>query len=142
MKEEDPNGLYQHDPGAKLDAGKIQASLLEDFSLALLEVAKVLTFGAEKYTAGGWQHVQNGIKRYNDAAWRHRLAARYEEFNPESGLSHDAHEAWNVLAKLELKLREKEQFVGVAREEVHEILGDLRCGRFTADDNCTKEPPY
>ena len=142
MKEEDPNGLYQHDPGAKLDAGKIQASLLEDFSLALLEVAKVLTHGAEKYTAGGWQHVQNGVKRYNDAAWRHRLAARHEELDSDSGLSHDAHEAWNVLAKLELKLRKKEQFVDVSREEVKRTLSDLRCGRLSSDDNEIKEPPY
>lgn len=103
--ERDPNGLRAGEPGAKLDAGKLQASLLEDFSLALIEVAKVATHGAEKYTVGGWQHVPDGIRRYADAEWRHRLAKRHEEMDPASGLLHEAHELWNMMAKLELKLR-------------------------------------
>jgi len=105
--ERDPNGIGQHDPGAKLDHGKIQADLLEDFSLALAAVAEVCTYGAKKYSRGGWQHVPDGINRYNAAAWRHRLNRRHEEVDKESGLMHDAHEAWNVLARLELILREK-----------------------------------
>ena len=43
--EADPTGRNPHEPGAKLDAGKVYASLLADFSLALTEVAKVATFG-------------------------------------------------------------------------------------------------
>lgn len=105
--ERDPNGLQAGEPGAKLDAGKLQASLLEDFSLALIEVAKVATYGAGKYSRGGWQYVPNGIQRYADAGWRHRLAKRHEELDPDSGLLHEAHELWNMMAKLELKLREK-----------------------------------
>ena len=103
--ERDPNGLQAGEPGAKLDAGKLQASLLEDFSLALIEVAKVSTYGAAKYTRGGWQYVPDGIRRYADAEWRHRLAKRHEETDPVSGLLHEAQELWNMLAKLELKLR-------------------------------------
>lgn len=104
--ESDPTGRAPHEPGAKLDAGKVYASLLGDFSLALTEVAKVATFGANKYSRGGWQTVPNGIQRYSDAKWRHLLKSGVDE---DSGLLHKAHEAWNVLAELELILREKNQ---------------------------------
>lgn len=105
MIEKDPNGIAQHDPGAKLDEGKIRAGLLEDFGLALVSVAEVLSFGAKKYSPGGWQHVPDGESRYRDAAWRHLLIRRHEERDQESGLLHDAQVIWNFLAALELKLR-------------------------------------
>lgn len=65
----DPNGKSLHEPGAKADAGKVQAGVLGDFALALLAVAEVGTHGAVKYTRGGWEHVQNGAERYTDAMW-------------------------------------------------------------------------
>ena len=105
MDESEPNGIGQHDPGAKLDSGKILASVLSDFSLALSEVAKVGTFGAKKYSRGGWQSVPDGIVRYSDAMWRHLLAERHEALDKDSNLSHQAHLAWNALARLELMLR-------------------------------------
>ena len=104
-KETDPNGINQHAPGAKLDDGKIMAGVLSDFSLALIEVAKVGTFGAKKYSRGGWQYVENGEERYMDALWRHLLAERHEPIDKESGLLAFAHLAWNSLARLELMLR-------------------------------------
>ena len=105
--ESDPTGLSASSPGAKLDKGKPMAgTLLGLFSNALTEVAKVGTFGAEKYTHGGWQYVPNGIARYEDAQFRHWLYRNSgEEFDPDSGLLHASHEAWNALAKLELMLR-------------------------------------
>ena len=103
--ETDPNGIDQHAPGAKLDKGKPMAGLIQDFGLALLEVARVGTFGASKYTRGGWQHVENGQERYRDAGWRHGLKRHIEDADPDSGLHHLAHEAWNKLAELELMLR-------------------------------------
>lgn len=103
--ESDPTGRSPNDPGAKLDNGKVRAGVLADFSLALAEVAKVGTFGANKYTRGGWQTVPNGIERYDDAKWRHLLKMRHERIDPDSGLMHRAHEAWNALAVLELELR-------------------------------------
>lgn len=108
-KEKDPSGLDQHSPGAKLDQGKPMVSLvLGGFARALMEVAKVGTFGAKKYTPNGWMSVANGIDRYSDAKARHQLyEAMGEEHDPDSGLLHAAHEAWNVLAVLELKLREQ-----------------------------------
>lgn len=101
----DPTGRDAHQPGAKLDAGKTLAGVLNDFSLALMAVADVGTFGAVKYTRGGWQTVPHAITRYNDAGWRHKLKSRTELYDSDSGLMHKAHEAWNILAELELVLR-------------------------------------
>ena len=105
----DPNGIYQHAPGAKLDNGKPRHGLvLGAFSNALTEVAKVGTFGANKYSDNGWLSVPNGLARYTDAMLRHHFAeAGGEELDEDSGLRHAAHRAWNALAVLELALREK-----------------------------------
>lgn len=94
--------------GTKHDAGKVQPTLvLDGFARALHAVSEVATHGAEKYGPGNWQLVEDGIKRYSDARDRHRLArAMGEERDPESGLLHAAHEAWNALAVLELMLRD------------------------------------
>lgn len=103
--EQDPHDIPQHEPGAKLDKGKPRAALLLDFGNALTAVAEVATYGAEKYSDGGWLHVPNGEQRYADAGMRHRLADNTEPTDPESGLSHLAHAAWNILAELELRIR-------------------------------------
>lgn len=123
----DPNGLNQHTPGAKLDAGKVRPSLIfNHMPLALLEVARVGTYGAIKYTEGGWQYVENGIQRYTDAMDRHRLAERGHTLSPDEAteISHAAHLAWNALARLELMLREVKQkctnpatFLGIRPKE-------------------------
>lgn len=109
--ESDPTGRSQHEPGAKVDAGKILAAeILGQFSRALAGVAEVGTFGAKKYTMGGWLEVPNGIIRYANAKVRHWLARmRGEKFDADSKLLHLKHEAWNVLAELELTLREEEK---------------------------------
>lgn len=106
----DHNGIDQHAPGAKLDNGKPRHGLvLGAFSNALTEVAKVGTFGANKYIDNGWLSVPNGLARYTDAMLRHHFAeAGGEELDEDSGLRHAAHRAWNALAVLELVLREKE----------------------------------
>lgn len=108
--EADPSGKAANEPGAKLDAGKVRPSLiLSDMPRALMAVAEVATFGARKYSAGGWQHVENGVERYTDAMDRHRLYGHIEgPVDSQSGLLHAAHEAWNSLARLELMLREAE----------------------------------
>lgn len=103
--EVDPNGISAHEPGAKLDDGKLLAGILQQFALAITEIMKVATFGARKYSRGGWQHVTNGRERYSDAMMRHYLKESLEPNDPDSGLSHEAHLAWNALARLELKLR-------------------------------------
>lgn len=104
----DPLGIGQHEAGAKLDANKPMAGrLLGLFANALMEVAEVGTFGANKYTEGGWVEVPDGFKRYEDAQMRHYLKRHMgEELDKDSGHYHLAHEAWNALAKLELYLRD------------------------------------
>ena len=107
--EADPHGLDAHAPGAKLDAGKPRAGLLLDFGLALTAVSEVATHGAEKYTEGGWLRVPDGEARYRDAGMRHKLARATQDRDPDSGLTHLAHEAWNILAELELRLRRENE---------------------------------
>jgi len=104
----DPYGLDQHELGAKLDAGKPDASLLLMFGKALEAVAAVGTFGARKYTRGGWQSVVGGIERYTAALLRHLFKEHYEDNDPDSQLLHAAQVAWNALARLELLLREQD----------------------------------
>ena len=95
--------------GAKHDSGKVRAALpIQDFPRALVAVAWVSTFGAEKYAAHSWKMVPRAGERYEDALHRHILAQASGEVNdPESGLPHAAHIAWNALAMLELQLTEQ-----------------------------------
>lgn len=88
--------------GVKHDAGKARVSLV--VSRAILEVAKVGTFGAEKY---GDHNFRKGLKwsRLADAGLRHFFSYLCgERIDPESGLSHMAHVAWNVLTMLEFEI--------------------------------------
>ena len=108
--ERDPSGLDPHAPGAKLDAGKHRPALvLGGFARALIEVSKVGTYGAVKYTENGWTGVPNGVDRYDDAGLRHWLAEHAgQQADPDTELLHAAHAAWNALARLDLMLRQRE----------------------------------
>lgn len=73
----------------KQDKEKVQMELLDP--LALIEIAKVLTFGAKKYEAHNWR---KGLmwSRLIGAALRHLFSfASGENLDPETGLSHIAH---------------------------------------------------
>ena len=75
--------------GIKQDAGKPPMSLLD--RTALEDIARVLGFGAEKYSSQNWR---GGIRmsRLTDAALRHLFAyIDGEDLDPESGLPHLAH---------------------------------------------------
>lgn len=117
--ERDPHGKPANEPGAKLDDGKIMAGLVIDgFARALIEVAKVGTFGAKKYTPNGWITVPNGKERYLDALYRHLLAeSAGEQIDRDSGLYHAAHSAWNTLARLDLILRDREKLPPIITKE-------------------------
>lgn len=111
IEESDPNGKSQHEPGAKLDAGKscVWQGALSYFPKAIAQVAAVSTFGAGKYAWKGWETVPNGINRYSDAMCRHLLEeGQCHVYDGDSGLLVAAHTAWNSLARLELMLREIE----------------------------------
>lgn len=105
----DPKGLKQNDPGAKLDAGKVEVGLIfDDMPRALLAVAEIGTYGRHKYSKGGWKHVEDGIERYTNAMDRHRLKETIEGVDQETEKLHAAHLAWNALARLELMIREQQ----------------------------------
>lgn len=96
----------------KYDGGKpcVFQGVIEYFPRALWGVAEISTFGANKYAWKGWQDVDNGYKRYQDAKYRHALKqAMGETFDDDSKLMHLKHEAWGALAALELYLREEEK---------------------------------
>lgn len=96
--------------GRKADAEKPRLDLLvEGMPRALEEVARVLTFGSQKYADHNWQHVDRAQQRYLAAGMRHELAlAAGEARDPETGLHHLAHKLCCDLFRLELALREGE----------------------------------
>jgi hypothetical protein len=109
--EKDPNGIDPHTPGAKLDDGKTMAWLcLSGFANALGEVAEVTTQGARKYTPNGWVEVTHGQQRYMEAFGRHMLALGSGETRDlQTGCLHKAQMIWNLLASLELELRNEQE---------------------------------
>lgn len=90
-------------PGAKNDAGKLLYSLIDD--LAEEALAAVLTFGASKYTRGGWREVEDAIDRYYDAFRRHARGFRRfqatglngHRIDEETGLPHTAQMLCNAM---------------------------------------------
>jgi len=109
--EADPNGMSQHTPGAKMDAGKapVFQGALAYFPLAIKAVSMVSLVGAKKYAWKGWEAVPDGFNRYSDALGRHLLAETTEgPVDADTQQFHAAQVAWNALARLELFLREQE----------------------------------
>jgi len=89
--------------GVKYDGEKPKMHLLPP--KATLEVAKVLTFGANKYDEENWRKLDNLQSRYTSGALRHIFAhIDSETLDPESGLSHLAHAICCLLFKLEIEL--------------------------------------
>lgn len=94
--------------GIKHDADKPRMDLLP-FD-ALEEVAKVLTFGAKKYTENGWQKVENADARYRAAMLRHYCADQSgDKYDKESGLLHAAHMATNALFVLWYEIQKEKK---------------------------------
>lgn len=95
----------------KYDGGKspVYRGAVSYFPRAVREVAAVSDFGASKYAWKGWESVSDGFNRYSDAMVRHlTYEGQGEVVDPDSGLLHAAHVAWNALARLELLLKERE----------------------------------
>ena len=94
----------------KYDADKspIYRGAVSYFPRAIAEVARVSAFGASKYAWKGWESVDDGVNRYSDAMVRHlAYEGEGEVLDPDSGLLHAGHVAWNALARLELLIRER-----------------------------------
>lgn len=112
-------GIYRPELETR-KVGKIRVELVDDgFPLALREVAKVMTWAqtAKGYKDHDWQNLPNAEIALAAAASRHRTdyieqrviqgLSAVDSVDPESGLVHKAHEAFGVLAQLELLLRGK-----------------------------------
>jgi Domain of unknown function (DUF5664) len=92
--------------GIKHDQDKIQTELLSP--IAMMEIAKVMTYGAKKYSAHNWR---GGIawSRVLGAALRHLLSfLNGEDKDPETGLSHLSHCACCLMFLIEYEVTHKE----------------------------------
>ena len=100
--------------GVKDDAGKPRMELLP--MGALLEVAKVLTYGAEKYAPGNWKQVPDAEGRYQGALLRHLAAymdgERHDSETGEAKLLHIAQAAANALFLTYFELHKEEKVDG------------------------------
>lgn len=98
--------------GRKFDGEKPKMYLLPP--KALIEVSKVLTFGAEKYDEENWRKLDNLQNRYTGGALRHLFAHMDGELNdPETDYSHLAHAICCLLFKLEIELEKKTEEKGL-----------------------------
>lgn len=98
--------------GRKFDSSKPKMYLLPP--KALIEVSKVLTFGAEKYDEENWRHLDNLQNRYTGGALRHLFAHMDGELNdPETNYSHLAHAICCLLFKLEIELEKDSKEEGL-----------------------------
>lgn len=102
-KDREARESHPKDYGLKYDQGKLRLDLIPPEIIEGL--GQVFTLGAEKYGIGNWE---KGFEpgQLLAAARRHDLALAKGEFiDPDSGLPHGFHAAWNyaVLTTLELR---------------------------------------
>ena len=114
--------------GKKYDGEKPRLYLLPPHTL--VEVGKVLTFGAAKYDEHNWKKLDNLQNRYTGAALRHIFAHMAgEELDPETGLDHLAHALCCLMFKLEAKLEN-----GESKEEG---LREFNCAEYPEGNSIT-----
>ena len=112
--------MQDTDVGKKWDEEKPKLHLLPPKSI--LEIGRVLTYGAEKYDEENWRKLDNLQDRYTSAALRHIFAhIDGEEKDEETQLSHLAHAMCCLLFKLEIELEQKskEKIVGKINSSKH-----------------------
>lgn len=94
--------------GVKYDSKKPDYSLIPPH--ALDDVAKVLTYGAQKYDRHNWKQLENLDTRYFAAAQRHLWAIqRGEILDEETGLHHAAHAICCMMFMLEFYYLQTDQ---------------------------------
>lgn len=92
--------------GVKFDAGKPRMDLLS--SIAMVEVAKVLDYGANKYADNNWRKGML-FSRCIGASLRHIFSwLGGETLDAETGFNHLAHAAVNLMFILELSVTHPE----------------------------------
>lgn len=87
----------------KHDQGKRQYALFPTKALGLIQ--DVIDYGAKKYAPNNWRNANgcDDLDRYYSACLRHLFAFRDgDPTDIESGLSHLAHAACNIIFLLEL----------------------------------------
>lgn len=83
--------------GGRFDHEKVRFDLLEP--TAIKSLAEVFTIGAKKYADNNWIEHPMAWSRIIASLYRHLNAFQQgEDFDPETGLSHAAHVAWNAMA--------------------------------------------
>lgn len=105
--------------GVKHDQGKAPMDLLS--SDALVEMAKVLDYGAKKYQRQNWRSGMKWSRMYA-AALRHLSTWNnpYESSKDnETELSHLAHAAVNIMMLLEHELR------GLGEDDRHKVMSKI-----------------
>lgn len=111
--------------GNRMNVGKTKWTLtLRRMWPALREVARVTEMGAKKYSPDGWWNNELAEDDTCDAIVRHTMAVLSDIYidangdmhvgqnDPESGLPHWAHAAWNCLALGALRIK------GANREKI------------------------
>lgn len=84
------------EPGKTYDAGKLRYDLLPpEWEKGL---AQVMTMGAAKYADRNWEKGLSWSRRYASMRRHQNAFWAGEDFDPESGLHHLVHVAWNALA--------------------------------------------
>ena len=117
--------------GIKYDGEKPMMHLLPP--KAINEVAKVLTFGAQKYDEENWRKLDNLQSRYTSGALRHIFAhIDSETLDTESGLSHLAHAICCLLFKLEIELEDAKSKEEEPRES--DVTEHQACDQSTESD--------
>jgi len=120
--------------GIKYDGEKPMMHLLPP--KAINEVAKVLTFGAQKYDEENWRKLDNLQSRYTSGALRHIFAhIDSETLDTESGLSHLAHAICCLLFKLEIELEDAKSKEEEPRES--DVTEHQACDQSTESDELT-----
>lgn len=93
---------------AKHDKGKPKYHLIEPEVTE--QLAKVLTFGADKYGTYSWKKIDDPNNRYYSAFMRHIEADRMgEDYDEESGLLHLSHALCNLHFLLFNKIKNHEK---------------------------------
>jgi len=90
--------------GLKYDNDKIRLDLIDP--LPIIELGKILTYGANKYKENSWQNLENAENRYYAAALRHLYDYRLgNSIDSESSLLHIAHAFCNLYFLLYFELK-------------------------------------
>lgn len=88
--------------------GKVRIELVDNgFPNALWEIAKLMGWAqsVKGYKDHDWKNLPDALSSFPAAASRHRMLwNKGEHLDPESEMLHKVHEAFNVLAELELLL--------------------------------------